>query len=398
MRYDIKVRGEKVKRTATGFTLCGHTHHMSQRHALAQLYDLAGGAQWRSRQHWLHAPVCKWHGILCDKGGVSSIDLGGNGVEGTLPTQLCLLSKLRVLNIDESRLSGTLPSCLSTLTALSTILFASNSGLSGTLPANLAALRALSELDLSRTRISGTLSQGVAALGRLQRLQLDHMAFSGTLPKEIGQMTRVEALFVHESRLLSGTLPTQVGRLAGSLSIGMSLAGTRISGVIPTELARASRLRALWLVHTRLSGTLPTQMGGMRLAELELHANRLSGTLPTQLGGALSGTLRRCVLTAAQGPFQAHHSMRPVDRPQSDTNRFFCPLPTALPPPCVPHLVCVDGIPGGVAHGRTRELEVLERLERERRGGRGGRVRGRGSRAAREASHRAIHGRGAGTA
>ena len=117
------------------------------REVLEKLYESTDGARWRSKTRWLHGALCKWHGIECTGGEVTSIDLGGNGLRGTLPSELGSLSQLRVLNIDESQLSGTLPAGLGMLSELRIILLASNPQLSGTLPA-LGMLTSLKELDL----------------------------------------------------------------------------------------------------------------------------------------------------------------------------------------------------------------------------------------------------------
>ena len=81
------------------------------REALEKLYESTHGAAWRRKSNWLSESrgVCKWHGVECSHGEVTSIDLGGNDVAGTLPASLASLTALRVLNIDDSRLSGTLP-------------------------------------------------------------------------------------------------------------------------------------------------------------------------------------------------------------------------------------------------------------------------------------------------
>lgn len=335
--------------------------------ALERLYESAHGSEWQARSRWLSSfSVCKWHGIECASGSqqVTSVDLGGNGVRGTLPAQLGQLTALRVLNIDESRLSGTLPATLASSTQLHTILLASNPRLSGTLPAYLGTLASLSVLDVSNTRVSGSLSSALGQLRQLERLQLDRSAVAGTVPTTLGSLTRAASIFMHACPALSGTLPTELGR-ATALLHGASFASTRISGTVPTQIGRLSSLRALWLVNASLSGTLPRAMGQLRaLRQLELHANRLSGSLPSQLSH-LATTLKACVLTSAQGPHQPRHSMRPVDRPREDTNRFACPLPAGLPPPCLAHLSCHEQSAssfredGGKRHGgRGRRREV----------------------------------------
>jgi hypothetical protein len=339
------------------------------RDALRQLYEVAHGAVWHRRTNWLSdRGVCKWHGIECAgaRGEVTSVDLGGNGVVGTLPAALASLTSLRVLNIDESRLSGTLPAGLSSLTTLTTILLATNPALAGTLP-SLGGLGGLMELDISRSRVSGTLvAASLGGLRSLQRLQLDRSRLTGTLPTQLGALPHIGSLFVHEIEGLSGVLPTQLGALGPTLLHGASFASTRLSGSLPTELGHLTRLRQLWLHRAALSGTLPRALGAMRaLNQLEVHANRLSGALPSELGAL---ALRACVLTAAQGPHQPRHGLRAEDAPAPDTNAFACPLPRALPAPCVPHLRCT-------------EVAVAARLEdRPARGARRQRGRGRGGR------------------
>ena len=312
---------------------------VTARDALERLYEAAGGSRWRTRDNWLSMRnVCKWHGIGCYGGVVTSVDLGGNGVQGTLPTELGRLSALRVLNIDDSRLSGSMPATFWTrMTGLQTILLAGNPQLSGTMP-QLGSLVSLTELDTSRTALSGTLGADIGSLRVLQRLQTDHTAISGVLPTELGQLTRTASLFVHESARFSGTLPTELGHL-GALVHGASFSGTRISGTIPSELGHITRLRELWIVRAALSGSVPSSIGLMAsLNHLEVHGNRLSGVLPSELGRLALG---RCCLTAAQGPHQPRHGMRPLDELSEDTNHFACPLPT-LPAPCIAHLKCAD--------------------------------------------------------
>jgi hypothetical protein len=325
----------------------------SARDALMALYEATSGGGWRQRGHWnTTAHPCRWHGITCSRGEVRLIDLGANGLRGTLPPSLSTISSLRVLNIDESRLSGTMPGSLASLTSLEVLLLAGNPRLSGTLPPSFDQLSGLVELDLSRTRISGNLGGWTGRLRTLRKLQLDHTELSGTVPPELGALTRLESLFLHESRHLSGTLPTALGELR-VLRHGVSLAGTRLSGTLPTQLGMWTQLRQLWLVRASLSGSLPTQMGNLRhLNQLEVHGNRLSGRVPSQLSRL---PLARCVLTNAQGPHQPRHSMRQVDAPAEDTNRFSCPLPS-LPPACSAHLQCAaaGGAVGKRLKGRGR--------------------------------------------
>ena len=63
-------------------------------------------------------PMCQWYGVDCDQSRVVSLNLGFNGLEGTLPHELSLLTDLEAISISGSafsgeirgRLTGTIPS------------------------------------------------------------------------------------------------------------------------------------------------------------------------------------------------------------------------------------------------------------------------------------------------
>ena len=58
----------------------------------------------------------------------------------------------------------------------------------------------------------------------------------------------------------------------------------RLSGEIPTELGKLSRLRGLSLQSNDLSGELPAELGSLsNLQELILDSNFLSGCVPSCL-------------------------------------------------------------------------------------------------------------------
>jgi len=201
------------------------------REALEALHRSTSG--WRAGHNWLGGgSFCRWHGVGCEAGEVTSIDLGGGGLGGSLPPQLASLTSLRTLNIDESRLSGTLPAELGKLPQLETLLLGGNPALSGTLPASLqSAGGLLSVLDFSGSRLSGTLSGAlIRASPRLDRLQLDHTRLSGTLPGERSPLLRY--LFVHSCPALSGALAETATEKQAD-----RIVSSRIIGTVPARLA-----------------------------------------------------------------------------------------------------------------------------------------------------------------
>ena len=88
-----------------------------------------------------------WIGVTCDNGSVVRLELGANGIRGTIPTTLGSLSSLTFLELMASSLSGSLPSSLGALTVLA-YLSIPFSRLSGTLPSELASLSAISFFNI----------------------------------------------------------------------------------------------------------------------------------------------------------------------------------------------------------------------------------------------------------
>lgn len=117
-----------------------------------------GGPGWvGNRSGWTHADCCAWPGVTCsERGRVKSLALAHRGLSGTIPTALAELRALSSLDLNENgELSGTLPPALGSLPELSQ-LYLFGTRISGVLPAQLVGARAISELELSDCRLSGT--------------------------------------------------------------------------------------------------------------------------------------------------------------------------------------------------------------------------------------------------
>ncbi len=81
-----------------------YVKYPAERAALMALYNSTNGDVWRNNTGWgtdsLH---CDWYGVTCDENEhVAILDLGGNGLTGTLPSEIGDLPLLTIL-----RLTGT---------------------------------------------------------------------------------------------------------------------------------------------------------------------------------------------------------------------------------------------------------------------------------------------------
>lgn len=95
---------------------------------LQDLYDTLEGDDWDypdPEVAWFSTnDLCTWSGVTCDNGRVVELNLSNFGLEGTLPDSIGNLSALRVLDVGENdNLGGALPTTLTNLTNLQTLLY-----------------------------------------------------------------------------------------------------------------------------------------------------------------------------------------------------------------------------------------------------------------------------------
>jgi len=87
-----------------------------ERRALLALYMATDGDHWKHRVGWLgpQGTECKWHGVSCHTGldevpTIVALDLVGNGLSGSIPTDVAKLENLESLEVRDNHLAGQLP-------------------------------------------------------------------------------------------------------------------------------------------------------------------------------------------------------------------------------------------------------------------------------------------------
>ncbi|KAG5236961.1 receptor protein [Salix suchowensis] len=106
-----------------------------------------------------------WEGVTCHPNKdetalvISQIDLGSQGLKGSISEQITLLSDLVTLNLSTNSLGGTLPSGL--------------------------GQQSLSRLDLSNNQFSGPIPESLASATHLQLVLLNGNLLEGRVPEEL---------------------------------------------------------------------------------------------------------------------------------------------------------------------------------------------------------------------
>ncbi|CUG93979.1 GP46-like surface antigen, putative [Bodo saltans] len=174
---------------ASAGPMCGCASHFD---VLMDFFNATGGPTWTIRSGWgasLASPctTSSWYGVTCVDGNITSLDLSGNNLKGTLPPSLGNLSQLQFLNLYINRISGTLPASYGQrLVSIQQISMHSNQ-FAGSLPDSWGALPRLTYLNLDFNRLNGTLpGEPWSTSSLLTSLSLNYNSLSGTLPESWG--------------------------------------------------------------------------------------------------------------------------------------------------------------------------------------------------------------------
>jgi len=172
-----------ANRNAGTITLLGEALPVpvQEREALLALYNATGGPDWSNRTNWLSGDPCAngWHGVSCDLSGpnVTGIQLGGNGLAGSLPSELGDLDHLEILDLSSNQLTGAIPAELGGVATLTFLSLAANA-LEGSIPEELGSLAGLESLQLQANRLMGLIPDGLINLSGLQTGALN-IAYNG---------------------------------------------------------------------------------------------------------------------------------------------------------------------------------------------------------------------------
>jgi hypothetical protein len=154
----------------------------------------------------------------------------------SLPSQLGFLHKVTILNIEESGLTGRIPSCIDQLRCLQQLSLWDNN-LTGSIPSTLGDLQQLTSLILASNKLSGQIPSTLGKLHKLKVLNLSQNKLSGSIPPELAHASLLEQLDLSKN-WLSGRLskiPPELWPLL-SMSGSFRLDGNFITNDTPTKM------------------------------------------------------------------------------------------------------------------------------------------------------------------
>ncbi|CAB9512669.1 LRR receptor-like serine threonine-protein kinase [Seminavis robusta] len=306
---------------------------IQQRFALATFYFATKGDRWMKNDNWL-SPLheCQWFArperpCVCKTGGdiedyianstgpcgdvtnterYTALRLSGNGLKGTLPKEVYLLTSLSTLQLLHNKLEGTLASDIGWLKNLSRVDLSKNTlsgsipsevfspimrdfsvfgnNIAGTIPTEIGLATNLKNFFVEEAILTGNLPSEIGMAKSLVTVYLDANQISGSLPTELGLLDQLEVVYLQKN-MLTSAIPSEIGRLPNLLSL--RLRSNMLSSSIPSELAMCTQLTHILLQKNMLTSAIPSELGQLpNLYDLHLSSNMLSSSIPSELAMA----------------------------------------------------------------------------------------------------------------
>ncbi|KAH0708099.1 hypothetical protein KY290_009600 [Solanum tuberosum] len=273
-----------------------------------------------------------------------------NNLTGEIPSSICNLASLIMLDLATNNLRGEIPKCLGNITALQ-VLDMRHNNLSGNIPTTFSNGSSLSSLNLHGNKLEGKIPQSLTNCKQLEVLDLGDNHLNDTFPVWLGTLPKLKVLSLRFNKLhgpirtsrvenmfpelriidlsynaFSGNLPSslflhlkamrtihpsmeaygvdqyyqdsiavvskgyerEVVRIL-FLYTTIDLSNNKFEGHIPTIIGDLIALRVLNISHNGLEGPIPSSLGSLSLVEsLDLSSNHLVGKIPAQFASLTS--------------------------------------------------------------------------------------------------------------
>jgi hypothetical protein len=140
----------------------------------------------------------------------NSANVASNGIDETprLPSEIFLLSSLKVLNLGDNSFSGSIPTEIGLLSDLVNLHLGINTFI-GSVPTEIGLFSELVDLKLGDNQITGRIPSELGLISTLQILSLEQNALTGPIPSELGQIPSLQDLYLYDN-VLTGTFPMEL--------------------------------------------------------------------------------------------------------------------------------------------------------------------------------------------
>ncbi|EOY13371.1 Uncharacterized protein TCM_031931 [Theobroma cacao] len=233
-----------------------------------------------------------WKVVLMGFSSNSSLEVfltSKNNLIGEIPSSICNLMSISILDLSNNKLSGAIPDCLISRGKIPnlTVLDLHTNKFHGNIPDSLVVGNKLQILNLNNNDFDGPLPKSLENCHDLQVLNLGNNKINDTFPHWLGTLPRLEVLVLRSNYFHGQIRPSENESHFPALGI-LDLSHNEFSGFLPTTYFknfRGNNLQILNLNNNDFDGPFPKSLENCRdLQVLNLGNNKINDTFPHWLG------------------------------------------------------------------------------------------------------------------
>ncbi|CAN1344931.1 Receptor-like protein 50 [Linum perenne] len=237
---------------------------------------------------------------------LSFLSLSNNRLTGFIPTSICNLANLEVVDFSNNNLNGTIPSCLSKDLKYLSVLDLRGNMFSGKIPDTFHASYALQTLDLSNNQLEGRIPKSLENCTMLEVLDVGNNKISDVFPCIQGIKSSLRVLILRNN-LFHGSLSCSYGDLTTWQQLQIvDLAFNNFSGplndkfLLTWEAMMQDRKETHDIIHFQperrreyYRNSITVSMKGLKLElvkiltifkSIDLSSNNFDGPIPEVIG------------------------------------------------------------------------------------------------------------------
>ena len=173
--------------------------------------------------------------------------ISDNSLSGEIPSLICNLSLLQVLDLSGNNLGGMIPRCLSNFSTSLSILKLGRNNFHGTIPQTWTSASKLRMIDLGQNKLHGQVPRSMARCALLESLDLGNNQIIDAFPSWLGALPELKILILRSNRFYGAIRSPKFNFAFPKLRIiDMSFNG--FTGSLPSEFFQ--RLNAMKIVET----------------------------------------------------------------------------------------------------------------------------------------------------
>jgi Leucine-rich repeat (LRR) protein len=208
---------------------------------------------------------------------IEKLDMSSNSFTGRLPSELGALNQtLQELTVDENAFSGPIPTAICALTSLTLLNFGGNV-FTDQLPTEIGLMTKLIGIDTDINLISGPIPSEIGKLSHLLYLEMSENCLSGSIPTELGLLFELINLSLGNNRL-TGFLPAEIGNLVNVILCYFNV--NYLTGSLPSAIGSLRHMHDFIIATNLITSSLPQAVVNMSLMqEFSVTENYLTGSL-----------------------------------------------------------------------------------------------------------------------